>query len=106
MVTISVATSRKYYDSTGSQREQTTWHTVNLFSKIGEIAKKYVEVGELVAVIGEVLHNKINDERGTRWFYSVTASEIKLLPNGKKKEKSDTDKEEPVDDFDDDILPF
>lgn len=103
MVSLSIATSRKYYDSKGDKREQTTWHTVNVFNKLADIANKYVHVGDIVSIIGEVLHRKVEDEKGTRWIYSVTANEINLIP-GQKKENNK--QEEESSSFEDDFLPF
>lgn len=85
LITLSIATSKKYIDSTGVKKEETTWHNVNLYNKIGEIANKYANVGDLVYIEGEVRHRKVQSGNGEeKYLYSVTASEIKLLPNAKR----------------------
>jgi single-strand DNA-binding protein len=81
----SIATNHKYKDATGAYQEETTWHNISCFSKLAEIAAKYVHVGELVYVQGKIQNKKIEaGERAGQFAYSVIANEIKLLPNGKK----------------------
>lgn len=115
LTVISLATSRKYKDSSGEKQEITTWHNINCFSKLAEIAEKYVHVGDLIYVEGEINNKKIESgERAGNWVYSLTASDIKFLLSGTKKEgqsnnaqtKKATSKP-PAQDFDDsDEIPF
>lgn len=82
---MSIATSRKYKDSTGNYQEQTTWHNVSCFNKLAEIASKYVQVGDLVFVQGEIQNKKVeNGERAGQYMYSLHASDIKFIPKGNK----------------------
>lgn len=84
LTSLSLATSRKYKDSEGNKHEQTTWHIVNCFAKLAEIANKHVHVGDLIFVQGEIQHKKIESgERTGQYSYSVHATEIKFLPSGK-----------------------
>lgn len=100
----SLATSHKYKDSSGSNQEETTWHNINCFGKLAEIAAKYTHVGELVYIQGKIQNKKIESgERAGQYVYSVIASEIKLLPSAKKSQ----DKEKiQADDFEDSEIPF
>jgi len=85
MTVLSIATSRKYKDSTGAAQEQTTWHNVSCFNKLAEIANKYVQVGDLVFVQGEIQNKKIEQgERAGQYIYSVHANDIKFIPKGNK----------------------
>lgn len=85
MTTLCIATNRKYLDSKGQNCEQTTWHTVNFFSKLADIAFKYVHVGDLVYIEGEINHKQVdNPNGGSKWLYSINGSEIKFLPNMRK----------------------
>ena len=84
---ISLATSTKYKDSSGEKQTRTTWHNINCFSKLAEIAGKYVHVGDIIYVRGEINNKKIETgERAGQYIYSVTAQDIRFLPGGKKKE--------------------
>ncbi len=86
--TLSVATSRKYIDSSGQNQEQTTWHNVNFFNKLAEIANKYTHVGDLIYIEGEIVNKKVDDGAGgSKFIYSVTGNEMKFIPTGKKHEE-------------------
>lgn len=99
---LSIATTRKYKDSLGQSQEQTTWHNVNCFDKMSEIASKYVHVGDLVFVQGQIHNKKIETgERSGQWIYSVNAHDIKFIPKGKSEKKEDESGF-----IDDDEIPF
>jgi single-strand DNA-binding protein len=107
---LSIATKRNYIDAQGQKREFTTWHNVNLFNRIAEVGNKYANVGDLIYVEGEIVNKKIgdpNDPTKTRFIHSITGSEIKLIPTGRK---PDENKSEPngnvIDDSFDDEIPF
>lgn len=112
---ISLATSTKYKDSSGEKQVRTTWHNINCFSKLAEIAAKYVHVGDTIYVRGEINNKKIETgERAGQYIYSVTAQDIRFLPSGKKKDsESKPSQEKPAakkyaNDYDDlnDAIPF
>jgi len=85
MVSISLATNRRYKDAAGEKHEVTTWHQVSFFSKLADVVMKYTNVGDLIYIEGEIQNLKIETENGpTKWMYSVTGQEIKLLPNKKQ----------------------
>ena len=107
---LSVATNKKYKDSSGNYQEQTTWHNVNCFSKLSDIAKKYVHVGDLVFIQGDIQNKKIESgERAGQYIYSIQANEIKFIPKGSKSEDKSMQPEDksidkPV--FEDNDIPF
>jgi len=86
LTSIAIATSRKWIDSQGQKQENTTWHHVHCFNKLAEIVKKYAHVGDLIYIEGKIHNNKIFKDNQEKWVYSVTAQEIKLLPNSNKKQ--------------------
>ncbi len=109
LTVLSLATSRKYKDNTGAQQEQTTWHSVSCFSKLAEVANKYVHVGDMVFVQGEIQNKKIESgDRAGQYAYSVNASEIKFIPTGKKSSESKPaqEKKPQANGFIDDEIPF
>lgn len=81
---LSIATEKKWMDSSGFQQKHTTWHLVNCFDKKAEIANKYVNVGDLVYIEGEINNRKYDDNGVNRIHHSITAQHIELLPNAKK----------------------
>ena len=114
MTLLSIATSKKWKDKQGANQEVTTWHSVVCFHKFSDIAKRYVHVGDLVFVQGDIQHKKIEDgEKAGQFMYSIHAQEIKFIPNQKKaaneskpiQEKTQADFGLVNEEFDDDI-PF
>jgi single-strand DNA-binding protein len=90
VATLYIATSKKWLDDKGAQTEQTTWHNVNFFNKLADIVKRYAHVGGLVYIKGEINNKQITQgERQGQWAYSITASQLKLLPAGKKDNSQD-----------------
>ncbi len=101
MATLSIATNRKWIDANGQVQQQTTWHNVNFFGKKAEIANNHCNVGDLVYVEGEISNKKVEDGvNAGHWVYSVTGSEIKLLPNAKRNDANNDDSN------DDSGIPF
>jgi single-strand DNA-binding protein len=107
---LSIATSKKYKDSQGTAQEITTWHNVNCFSKLADVATKYVHVGDLIYVTGEIQNKKIESgERAGQYMYSIHANDIKFIPkvkahSGNKKPEKEEAKES--ENFEDDDIPF
>lgn len=115
MTMLSIATTTKFMDSSGEKQTRTTWHNVNFFSKLADIAAKYVHVGDLVYVRGEINNKKIEvGERAGQYMYSITAQDIKFLPSVRKKDAESKSSQESYakknnnsgSDFVDDDIPF
>lgn len=113
---LSLATSKKYKDAQGAQQEQTTWHNVSCFSKLAEVAAKYVNVGDLICVQGEIHNRKIESgEKAGQYVYSLQANDIKFIPRGSNSGNSASSKsnyapkqqatQKPFNHFMDDELP-
>jgi single-strand DNA-binding protein len=103
---ISMVTSKKYMKD-GQKQEKVTWHNVTCFAKLSEIAEKYVFVGDLVYIQGEMDTQKYTGKDGIERSKSfIIAHEIKLMP--KAKEHKPEPKQDPHfgSDFLDDAIPF
>lgn len=81
---LSIATNRKYLDSLGKKREMTTWHNVNFFNNLAEVANKFAHVGDLIYIEGEMINKKLDENGITRMIHSITGSQLKVLPNIRK----------------------
>ena len=105
MVVLSVATNKKYKDGTGQPQELTTWHNVFCFSKLADIAERYVHVGDMLWVQGEIQNKKIESgERAGQYAYSIHANDLKFIPKGNKAQDTHkpTQKKQSLSEFDDD----
>lgn len=93
---VSMVTSKKFTDKSGEKQEKVTWHNVTMFSKLAEIAEKYVAVGDVLYIQGEMDNQKYTDGNGQeRTKFFIIANELKLMP--KSKEHKATPKEDAYD---------
>ena len=61
---LTVATSRKYRDSSGQVVSETEWHRVVTFARLAEFAKQYLHKGSLVYIEGRIRTRKYTDKDG------------------------------------------
>lgn len=83
MVSLSIATNKKYLDKQGALKEKTTWHTVYYFNKLADIAEKIAHKGDVFVCEGEINNKKIDDGNNVRWQYSITGSELTKISSSK-----------------------
>ena len=77
VVNFSVATSERWKDSDGNQKERTEWHNVAIFNeKLGEIAERYLRRGAQVYLEGRLETRKWQDQSGNDRY----STEIVLRP--------------------------
>lgn len=102
---LSMVTSKKYLKD-GQKQEKVTWHNVTLFSKLAEIAEKYVVVGDLLYIQGEMDNQKYTGQDGQEKTKSfVIAHKLNLMP--KSKEHKPTQAEPNFNSkFNDNEIPF
>ncbi len=104
---ISMVTNKKYVKN-GEKVEKTTWHNVTAFNKVSEIAEKYVAVGDLLYIQGEMESQKYTGHDGvekTKNF--IIAQTLQLMPKAKEHKPApakDADYNSP--DFFDSEIPF
>jgi len=68
---ISLATTRRYKDSSGQQQEETEWHRVAFFGRLAEIAGEYLRKGRPVYVEGRIRTRKYQDKETGQDRYST-----------------------------------
>jgi single-strand DNA-binding protein len=76
-----LATTEQWKDKqSGERKEQTEWHTVVLFGRLGEIAGEYLKKGRTVYVEGSLRTRKWQDKDGNdRYSTEVVASDMQML---------------------------
>ncbi len=81
VTTISVATSEQWNDKqTGERREQTEWHRISLYQKLGEIAAQYLRKGSQVYIEGSLRTSKYTDQNGVeRYATEIRADQMQML---------------------------
>lgn len=102
---ISMVTSKKFTKN-GEKQEKVTWHNVTCFSKLAEIAEKYVAVGDCLYIQGEMDNQKYTDGNGQeRTKFFIIAHQLQLMP--KSKEHKAAPKEDAYDTgIEDDEIPW
>ncbi|GAB1406976.1 hypothetical protein MASR1M8_08950 [Thermomonas brevis] len=77
---ISLATTSVRKDRDGNNQEQTQWHRVTFFGKLGEIAGEYLKKGSQVYVEGEIRYDKYTGQDGVeKYFTEIVANEMQML---------------------------
>jgi single-strand DNA-binding protein len=89
---ISLVTSKKFVKN-GEKQEKATWHNVTAFSKVAEIAEKYVNVGDCLYIQGEMDNQKYTDGNGQeRTKHFIIVNTLQLMPKTKEHAAAPKDK--------------
>lgn len=77
---ISLATTSVRKDRDGNTQENTQWHRVTFFGKLGEIAGEYLRKGSQVYIEGEIRYDKYTGQDGVeKYFTEIVANEMQML---------------------------
>jgi single-strand DNA-binding protein len=78
---IRIATSESWRDKqSGEMKEQTEWHTVVMWNRLGEIAAEYLKKGSQVYIEGRLRTRKWQDKTGNdRYSTEIVASEMQMM---------------------------
>lgn len=78
---ITVATSRQWKDrNTGDRQEETEWHRVVLYDRLGDIAAEYLRKGRSVYIEGRLKTRKWTDKDGAdRYTTEIVAEQMQML---------------------------
>jgi single-strand DNA-binding protein len=79
-----IATTESWRDKqTGEKKENTEWHSVVLFGKLGEIAGEYLKKGRTVYIEGSLRTRKWQDKDGQdRYTTEIGASDMQMRGGG------------------------
>jgi len=81
ITTLNLATSEQWTDKqSGEKRENTEWHRVVLFGRLGEIAAQYLNKGSQVYIEGRIQTRKWQDKEGQdKYTTEIVASDMQLI---------------------------
>jgi len=92
-----LATDRYFVDKSGQKRQETEFHNIVLFSKLADIASKYLKRGSLVMVEGRIRTRNWQDNSGNqRSKTEIIVERLQLGPRGVKKVETPSEGEIPV----------
>ena len=128
---ISLATTSMRKDRDGNNQENTQWHRVTFFGKLGEIAGEYLRKGSQVYVEGEIRYDKYTGQDGVeKYFTEIVANEMQMLggrgegggggggggyerggggggrPQRQEQQRREPAQRPPAEEFPDDDIPF
>ncbi|MBO3698323.1 single-stranded DNA-binding protein [Roseivirga sp. E12] len=84
LTTFSIATTDSYRNSDGDKVEETQWHNIVAWGKVGEIAAEYLTKGQEVALEGKLTHRSYESKEGDkRYVTEINLNELLML--GSKK---------------------
>ena len=76
----SLATSRRYKDRDGNQREETEWHRCGAWARLAEIINQYAPKGKQLYLEGRLQTRQWDDKDGnTKYSTEIVIEEMKLL---------------------------
>ena len=76
----SLATTEKWKGQDGQMQEQTEWHKIVAFSRLGEICGEYLSKGSKVYIEGRIQTRSWEDKDGNkRYTTEIVAREMKML---------------------------
>lgn len=124
---VSLATTSVRKDKDGNRQEDTQWHRVVFFGKLGEIAGEYLKKGSSIYVEGSLKYDKYTGQDGVeKYTTDIIGNELQMLggkqegqgggsggsrggaPQRQRPERSTN--QPPMDDFEDDFeddpIPF
>ena len=92
-----IATTETWKKKDGSKEEQTEWHKIVAFARLGEICGEYLSKGSKVFIEGRLQTRKWEDKDGnTRYTTEIVAREMKMLGSrGATNNNSQTEEEPP-----------
>ena len=80
VATITLATSERYKDRSGEQKEITEWHTINAWRQLADLAQAYIHKGTQIYVEGRIRSRSWDDQNGQKHYVTeIQADTIQLL---------------------------
>ena len=80
VATIRLATSERFRDRSGEQRENTEWHNVVAWRNLADLAENFIRKGTQIYVEGRIRTREFTDPTGAkRYRTEIVADNIQLL---------------------------
>lgn len=80
LVKCSLATNDSYKNAKGEKVEETQWHSLVAWGKVGEILETYGAKGKQIAIEGKLQYRSYEDNEGVkRYSAEIKVNEILLL---------------------------
>ena len=91
-----IATTERYKDRDGNQKEQTEWHSITVWNGKADFVEKYVKKGNNLFISGKLTTRQWTDQSGNkRYSTEVVADNIQMLDRKPKDNKPVIDEDLP-----------
>lgn len=102
---LSLATNSRFKDKAGNWQDRTEWHNLILWSRLAEIAGKYLHKGSKIAVQGEIRTRSWEAEGSRHYMTEIICSELVML-DGKPHDEKPEPAGAPSGPITDEDIPF
>ncbi len=112
VASFTMATSVNFTNKNGEKTDNTEWHRIVAFGKLGEICGEYLAKGKQIYIEGRLQTREWADRDGNkRWTTEIVAQTMQMLGAASDRVRSDaTDNAPPINDVPDvgteDDVPF
>jgi single-strand DNA-binding protein len=80
VATVTLATTERYKDRNGENKEQTEWHTIVLWRGLADVAERFVKKGSQIYIEGKIRSRSWEDQNGQkRYTTEIVADNMQLL---------------------------
>ena len=76
---ITLATTERYKDRNGEQKEETEWHSVQAFGKLADVVERFVHKGGLLYLDGKIRTRSYEADGRTIYRTEILADHIQML---------------------------
>lgn len=76
---ITLATTERYKDRNGEQKEDTEWHSVQAFGKLADVVERFVHKGSLLYLDGKIRTRSYEADGRTMYRTEILADHIQML---------------------------
>lgn len=98
---ITLATTERYKDRNGEQKEDTEWHSVQAFGKLADVVERFVHKGSLTYVEGKIRTRSYESDGRTIYKTEIVANAIQMLDRRQQEQRPAQ-----ADDNDEDLPDF
>lgn len=79
VASITLATTERYKDRNGEQKEETEWHSVQAFGKLADVVERFIHKGSLLYLDGKIRTRSYEADGRTMYRTEILADHIQML---------------------------
>ena len=76
---MSLATTRKWKDGSGEQKEKTEWHRLTVWGKLVDVVERYVKKGDRLYVEGRIEYSESESDGQKKYWTDVNVFKMVML---------------------------